>query len=82
MPWKMYLVMIAFLAVMLSVLFIVAWSALGNVIWHYRQSREIMIPGDNSEMSLEPARGKLPLWKAVPLALAVAWLIVHFIVQK
>lgn len=82
MSWKMYLAMIASLTVMLSVLFIVAWSALGNAAWHYRQSREIRIPEESSEMNPGTVRWKLPLWKAVPLALAAAWLVVHFIVQK
>ncbi len=76
MEWKMYLSMIAFLTMMLSVFLIVACSALGNVVLQFRQSREKRSPGVNSE----PVSWRLPLFKAVPLAVLIAWMIVHFIV--
>ena len=76
MEWKMYLSMIAFLTIMLSVFLIVACSVLVNVVAQFRQSRENQGFGINSE----PASWRLPLFKAVPLAMLIAWLIVHFII--
>ena len=46
MSWKMYLLMIAFLTVMLAVFFMVAWPVVENVTWQYRKSRENREPGD------------------------------------
>jgi hypothetical protein len=80
MEWKMYLLMIAFLTTMLSVLLIVSCSVVGNVILQYKQSKEKRIPGNSEDNSL-PAPWRLPLFKAVPLAVALAWLVVHFIVK-
>ena len=82
MSWKMYLLMIAFLTVMLAVFFMVAWPVVGNVTWQYRKSRENRVPGDEGGLSFDQAGWKLPLWKSVLLALAAAWLVVHFIVLK
>ena len=67
---------------MLSVFFIVAWSILGNIAGQYRKSRELRIPEGNRKIGQETSPWKLPLWKAVPLALAAAWLVVHFVIQK
>lgn len=80
MEWKMYLLMIAFLTTMLSVLLIVSCSVMGNVVLQYKQSREKRISGNGEENPL-PAPWRLPLFKAVPLALVLAWLVVHFIVN-
>lgn len=82
MTWKMYLFMFAFLTVMLTVFFIVAWSVLVNVVQQYRRSRGRLVDVDAPGITKEPVIRKLPLWKALPLALAVAWIIVHFIVRN
>ncbi len=82
MSWKMYLLMISFLALMLAVLFMVAWPVVGNVVWQYRKSRERRVPGDEGGEDFNLADWKLPLWKAVLMALATAWLVVQFIVLK
>ena len=78
MEWKMYLLMIAFLTTMLSVLLIVSCSVVGNVVLQYKQSREKPIPGNKNPL---PAPWRLSLFKAVPLAVILAWLVVHFIVK-
>ncbi len=82
MTWKMYLFMVAFLTAMLAVFFIVAWSVLVNVVQQYRWSRRTAADEDDSGIIKGPVIRKLPLWKALPLALASAWIIVHFIVQE
>ena len=75
----MYLGMTAFLTVMLSVFLIVAWSVIGNIAWHYRQGRTgRMTPEGRSG---EDAKWRLPVWKAVPMGLVTAWLIVHFFIR-
>lgn len=66
----------ALLTVMLAVLFILAWSILGNVFWHYKKSRA----GGNLGERVSGG-GKLSVWKALPPALFTAWLIVHFLVN-
>ena len=73
--------MTVFLALMLSVLLILAWSILGNIIWYYRESREHRNPGNNAVLGSKPPGRKLPLHRAVPLALVLAWLIVHFVIR-
>jgi len=75
----MYLGMTAFLTIMLSVFFIVAWSVIGNIAWHHRQGRPgRMTPGGRSR---EDVNWRLPVWKAVPMGLVTAWIIVHFVIQ-
>ncbi len=81
MTWNMYLGMIAFLTVMLSVLFIVAWPILGNVVRHYRKGRERRDSAGRAPADDDFIKWTLPIWKAVPPALAAAWLIVHFVVK-
>lgn len=82
MTWKMYLFMLAFLTVMLTVFFIVAWSVLVNVAQQYRRSRGRLVDVDAPGITRAAVIRKLPLWKALPPALVAAWIIVHFIVQN
>jgi hypothetical protein len=82
MTWKMYLFMLAFLTVMLTVFFIVAWSVLVNVAQQYRGSRGRLFDEDEPGIAKNAVIRRLPLWKALPLALATAWIIVHFIVRN
>ena len=81
MSMEMYAAMTAFLTVMLSVFLIVAWSILGKVFGHYRNSREVRGNLRFKEPGESVSGWRLPLYKAVPVALALAWLIVHFVIR-
>jgi len=81
MSWEMYLAMTGFLTLMLAVFYIVAWAVLGKVEWQIREGRAGCGNESGETGRQDLLRRRLPLWKALSLALVSAWLIVHFIVK-